>query len=115
MIMTFVEIDTPGTGSTVDVVHGFEAGVGGTGHAVGFAATSPAQSAGAPPIKTFICFGKMVTGPPWQQVITAELFTMGGMSLSLLERRVVSPELRRAASPGRRGGPPIERTASPVA
>ena len=37
MIITFVEIDAPGTGSTVLVVHGLLAGLGGTGHVVGFA------------------------------------------------------------------------------
>lgn len=63
MIITFVEIDAPGTGSTVDVVHGLEAGEGGTGHVVGLAEMSPAQMAGDPPIMTFVCFGKMATGP----------------------------------------------------
>jgi hypothetical protein len=92
MIMTFVETDAPGTGSTVDVVHGFEAGEGGTGHTVGLAAMSPAQMAGDPPIRTFICFGKTVTGPEWQQVITAEALTSGGML------RAVSPEPRRSAT-----------------
>ena len=36
-IITFVEIDATGTGSTVLVVHGLLAGDGGTGHVVGFA------------------------------------------------------------------------------
>ena len=85
MIITFVEIDAPGTGSTVAVVHGLEAGEGGTGHTVGFPAMSPAQIAGDPPTKTLVCFGKMVTGPAWQHVITAEAFTIGGMWLSLRE------------------------------
>ena len=82
MTMTFVETDAPGTGSTVDVVHGLEAGEGGTGHVVGFPAISPAQIAGDPPIMTLVCFGKMTTGPEWQQVITAEALTIGGMGLS---------------------------------
>ena len=80
MTMTFVETDAPGTGSTVDVVHGLEAGDGGTGHVVGLPAMSPAQIAGEPPIKTLVCFGITTTGPPWQQVITAEAFTIGGMA-----------------------------------
>jgi hypothetical protein len=84
--MTFVETDAPGTGSTVEVVHGLEPGEGGTGHVVGFAEMSPAQIAGDPPIMTFVCFGMMTTGPPWQQVITAELFTIGGIRLSLRGR-----------------------------
>lgn len=82
----FVETVTPGVGIAVAVVHGLEAGDGGTGHVVGFAEMSPAQIAGAPPISTFICFGVTTTGPEWQQVITAELLTIGGMSLSLRER-----------------------------
>ena len=82
MIMTFVETDAPGTGSTVDVVHGLEAGEGGTGHVVGFPAISPAQIAGDPAIMTLVCFGKMTTGPEWQQVITAEALTIGGKGLS---------------------------------
>ena len=68
-IITFVEIDAAGTGSTVAVVHGLLAGDGGTGHVVGFAEMSPAQIAGAPPTITFICFGITTTGPLWQQVI----------------------------------------------
>src|SRR5215213_8971752 len=100
MIMTFVEIDAPGTGSTVDVVHGFEAGDGGTGHVVGFPAMSPAQMAGEPPIKTLVCFGNTTTGPAWQHVITAELLTSGGMA------RLVSPEPGGGARPRRGGGPP---------
>ena len=83
MIITFVEIDAPGTGSTVDVVHGLEPGEGGTGQVVGLPEMSPAQIAGAPPIITLVCFGMTTTGPAWQQVITAELFTIGGTSLSL--------------------------------
>ena len=82
MTMTFVETEAPGTGSTVDVVHGLEAGEGGTGQVVGFPAISPAQIAGDPPIKTLVCLGMMTTGPAWQQVITAEALTSGGMSLS---------------------------------
>jgi hypothetical protein len=82
MIITFVEIDAPGTGRTVLVVHGLEAGDGGTGHVVGFAEMSPAHSAGAPPTITFVCFGISTTGPAWQQVITAEMLTSGGMALS---------------------------------
>src|SRR5215218_2541272 len=81
--MTFVETDAPGTGITVDVVHGLEAGEGGTGHVVGFPEMSPAQTAGDPPIMTFVCFGKTTTGPAWQQVITAEVLTIGGTGLSL--------------------------------
>jgi|tagenome__1003787_1003787.scaffolds.fasta_scaffold20123260_1 hypothetical protein len=96
MTMTFVEIDAPGTGSTVDVVHGLEAGEGGTGHVVGFPEMSPAQMAGEPPIRTLVCFGKTTTGPAWQHVITAELLTIGGMA------RVVSPDHPRTAN--RRGG-----------
>ena len=62
-IITSVEIDAAGTGSTVLVVHGLLAGDGGTGHVVGFPATSPAQSAGEPPTITFVCFGNNTTGP----------------------------------------------------
>jgi hypothetical protein len=69
MIITFVEIDAPGTGRTVLVVHGFEAGDGGTGHVVGLPAMSPAHSAGDPPTITFVCFGNRTTGPAWQHVI----------------------------------------------
>ena len=83
--MTFVEIDAPGTGSTVAVVHGFEAGEGGTGHTVGFPAMSPAQIAGDPPIMTLVCFGITVTGPEWQHMITADALTIGGTSLSLAD------------------------------
>jgi hypothetical protein len=86
MIMTFVETDAPGTGSTVDVVHGLDPGEGGTGHVVGFAEMSPAQMAGDPPIMTLVCLGMTTTGPIWQQVITAELFTSGGISLGSGER-----------------------------
>ena len=63
MIITFVEIDAPGTGRTVLVVHGLEAGDGGTGHVVGLPATSPAHRAGDPPTMTFVCFGNSTTGP----------------------------------------------------
>ena len=63
MIITFVETDAPGTGRTVLVVHGLLAGLGGTGHVVGFPETSPAHSAGAPPTITFVCFGNSTTGP----------------------------------------------------
>lgn len=69
MIITLVEIEAPGTGSTVLVVHGLLAGEGGTGHVVGLPAMSPAQIAGDPPIITFVCFGITTTGPAWQQVI----------------------------------------------
>ena len=62
-IITFVEIEAPGTGRTVAVVHGLEAGEGGTGHVVGFPAMSPAQMAGDPPIMTLVCFGMTTTGP----------------------------------------------------
>lgn len=79
MTMTFVEIDAPGTGSTVAVVHGLEAGEGGTGQVVGFPAMSPAQIAGDPAIITLVCFGMTTTGPMWQQVMTAEALTIGGM------------------------------------
>jgi hypothetical protein len=83
MIITLVETDAPGTGSTVLVVHGLLAGLGGTGHVVGLPATSPAHSAGEPPTMTFVCFGNNTTGPAWQQVIWAEVLTMGGNALSL--------------------------------
>ena len=62
-IITSVEIDAPGTGSTVLVVHGLLAGEGGTGHVVGLPEMSPAQSAGEPPTITFVCFGNSTTGP----------------------------------------------------
>src|SRR3954451_4454573 len=78
MIITFVEIDAPGTGRTVDVVHGLLAGEGGTGHVVGFAEMSPAHSAGDPPTITLVCLGKSTTGPAWQQVIWADVLAMGG-------------------------------------
>ncbi len=68
MIITFVETDAPGTGSSVLVVHGFDAGLGGTGQTVGLAAMSPAHSAGDPPTITFVCFGNSATLPAWQQV-----------------------------------------------
>jgi hypothetical protein len=67
-IITSVEIDAPGTGSIVLVVHGLLAGLGGTGQIVGFPAMSPAHSAGDPPTITFVCFGNSVTLPAWQQV-----------------------------------------------
>jgi hypothetical protein len=99
MTMTFVETDAPGTGSTVDVVHGLEAGEGGTGHVVGFPAMSPAQIAGDPPIMTLVCFGMTTTGPMWQHWMTADAFTIGGMWLSLREcSAVVSPDRRRTAT-----------------
>ncbi len=63
MIITFVEIDAPGTGRTVLVVQGLLAGLGGTGHVVGFPEMSPAQSAGDPPTITLVCFGNSTTGP----------------------------------------------------
>ena len=80
MTITLVETDAPGAGITVDVVHGLEAGEGGTGQVVGVPALSPAQIAGDPPIRTLVCLGNTTTGPPWQQVITAEAFTIGGMA-----------------------------------
>jgi hypothetical protein len=83
MIITLVEIDAPGTGSTVLVVHGLLAGLGGTGHVVGLAEMSPAHSAGDPPTMTFVCLGNTTTGPAWQQVIWAEMLAMGGTALSL--------------------------------
>jgi hypothetical protein len=67
--ITFVETDAPGTGIHVLVVHGLDAGDGGTGHVVGLPEMSPAQIAGAPPTSTVICFGNSTTGPLWQQVI----------------------------------------------
>src|SRR5919201_3951763 len=75
---TFVETEAPGVGITVAVVHGLLAGEGGTGHTVGFPATSPAHNAGAPPTITFACLGISVTGPEWQQVMTAETLAIGG-------------------------------------
>ena len=81
-IMTLVEIDAIGTGSTVLVVHGLLAGVGGTGHVVGLPEMSPAHSAGDPPTITFVCFGIKTTGPAWQQVIWADTLTRGGIGLS---------------------------------
>ena len=83
LTITLVETDAPGTGRTVEVVHGLEAGDGGTGHVVGFAEMSPAQIAGAPPTSTFICFGITTTGPLWQQVMIADALTAGGIALSL--------------------------------
>jgi hypothetical protein len=62
-IITLVEIEAPGTGRHVAVVHGLLAVVGGTGHAVGLPEMSPAHKAGAPPTRTFVCFGSTVTGP----------------------------------------------------
>jgi len=62
-IITSVEIDAAGTGSTVLVVHGLLAGEGGTGHVVGLPEMSPAQRAGVPPTITFVCFGNSTTGP----------------------------------------------------
>jgi hypothetical protein len=81
--MTLAETDAIGTGRTVAVVQGLLAGEGGTGHVHGFAATSPAHSAGAPPTSTFVCFGNSTTGPLWQQVMTADTLTAGGIALSL--------------------------------
>lgn len=90
--ITFVEIEAPGTGITVDVVHGLEAGDGGTGQVVGLPAMSPAQIAGEPPITTFTCFGNTTTGPLWQQVIVAEALTMGGMPFPCTEApRSIAP------------------------
>src|SRR5688500_6056634 len=79
MTMTLVETEAPGTGSTVAVVHGLEAGEGGTGHIVGLPAMSPAQTAGEPPIRTLVCLGMMVTGPMWQHWMTAAVLTIGGI------------------------------------
>jgi hypothetical protein len=92
-IITFVEIDAAGTGSTVAVVHGLLAGEGGTGHVHGFAEMSPAHSAGEPPIITVACFGITTTGPAWQQVMTAELLAMGGMPFLCAEaaRSIATP------------------------
>ena len=67
--ITRAETEAIGVGMTVAVVHGFEAGDGGTGHVQGFAETSPAHNAGEPPTITFVCFGNSTTGPAWQQVI----------------------------------------------
>ena len=61
--ITFVETDAPGAGITCDVVHGLEAGDGGTGQVVGLPAMSPAQSAGDPPTITFVCFGSTRRAP----------------------------------------------------
>jgi hypothetical protein len=61
--ITFVEIEAAGTGSTVLVVQGLEPGDGTTGHVVGFPEMSPAQIAGEPPTRTFVCFGNTTTGP----------------------------------------------------
>src|SRR3954463_8419946 len=83
MIITRVETDAPGTGSTVAVVHGLLAGDGGTGHVHGLAATSPAHSAGDPPTITLVCFGNTTTGPMWQHWMTADTLAMGGIGLSL--------------------------------
>src|SRR3954451_2643312 len=86
-IITFVETDAAGTGSTVAVVHGLLAGEGGTGHVHGFAEMSPAHSAGDPPTITVACLGITTTGPAWQQVMTAELLAMGGMPFGELRLR----------------------------
>ena len=102
MIITFVEIDAPGVGITVAVVHGLLAGDGGTGHVHGFAEMSPAHSAGAPPTRTFICFGTTTTGPEWQQVIWALMLTSGGKGgFSCAEG------LRSIATPPNNGNHPI--------
>jgi hypothetical protein len=69
LTITLAETDAIGAGIHVAVVHGFEAGDGGTGHVQGFAEMSPAHSAGDPPTITFVCFGNSTTGPAWQQVI----------------------------------------------
>ena len=93
MIITFVEIDAPGTGSNVLVVHGLLAGLGGTGHTVGFAAMSPAHSAGDPPTITFVCFGNSATLPAWQQVTWALMLTSGGKAFPCADgpRSIASP------------------------
>ncbi len=93
MTITRVETEAPGTGMHVLVVHGFEAGDGGTGHVVGLPAMSPAHSAGAPPTITFVCFGNRTTGPAWQQVIWADTLTAGGMAFlcAVAPRSIASP------------------------
>lgn len=94
--ITFVETEAPGTGITVAVVHGLEAGDGGTGQVVGLPAMSPAQIAGDPPIITFVCFGSTTTGPEWQQVIVADALTMGGMPFPCADApRSIAPVLPR--------------------
>jgi len=85
-IITFVEAFAPGAGISVLVVHGFDAGLGGTGHVVGFPATSVTRNAGAPPTITVVCFGIRTTGPMWQHVITALMLTRGGTALFLFRR-----------------------------
>ena len=110
-IITFVEIEAPGTGSTVAVVQGLEAGEGGTGQVVGFAEMSPAQRAGEPPTMTVVCFGKTTTGPAWQQVMTAETLTSGGTGLSLAD---AGPSIAAAAPRGKRRSP-TEALREPVA
>src|SRR5262249_31057498 len=93
MIITFVEIDAPGTGRTVDVVQGLLAGDGGTGHVVGLALMSPAHSAGDPPTITLVCLGITTTGPMWQHWMTADALAMGGKwPFFALRLRVVSPQ-----------------------
>ena len=77
-IITFVEAFAPGVGMSVLVVHGLLAGLGGTGHVVGFPAMSVTRSAGEPPTMTVVCFGISTTGPAWQQVIWALTLTRGG-------------------------------------
>src|SRR4051794_34821241 len=89
-IFTFADTLTPGIGNTVLVVHGFVAGVGGTGQVVGLALTSPLQSAGAPPIFTVVCFGMTVTGPWWQQPSRAWLLRMKGNEPSRVSRRSIT-------------------------
>src|SRR3954464_13874126 len=93
MIITFVEIDAPGVGITVAVVHGLLAGEGGTGHMHGFAEMSPPRSAGEPPPMTFVCFGKIVTMPMWQHWTTADALAMVGTGpFFALRLRAVSPQ-----------------------
>src|SRR5689334_13057279 len=87
-IITTVDALTAGVGITVLVVHGLLAGLGGTGHVVGFAEMSMARSAGAPPIITWNCLGITTTGPMWQQVITALALTSGGKGFLVLKVRV---------------------------
>ena len=79
MTITRADTEAPGVGMHVLVVHGLDAGDGGTGHVVGLPAMSPAHSAGDPPTITFVCFGNSTTGPAWQQVIWADTLTAGGM------------------------------------
>ena len=62
-IITFVEIDAPGTGRTVLVVQGLEAVDGGTGHVVGLPEMSLAHNAGDLRTMTYVCFVMSTTCP----------------------------------------------------